>query len=404
MRHQARSSARGFTLLELMVSLALGMVIVGAAVKLFSQGVDATWVVSQRAEMQQDLRATENLLVKDLSLAGAGLTGIPGQTVVLPSALGSPIYGCDQSGTAAGCIPGGGINYPCIPAGACTPSLYPIMPGFQRGIKPPGSTTFSDLISVVYSDTNLALNCYTVTFNPTGNVLTFTAPANPPPTSCTLPPGLAYPQALNNIANGLQAGDVILVSGQVGTTTAYAVGEITLVTGPIGPPAPGVQYVVTFADGDALNLNQSGAANDLTALQASTGTVANRISVVTYYLRNIADPTGVTTGTTILYRQVNGLIAVPVADNMANLQFNYDTYDAAGTLLNAAGDAGESVGTSPNLIRKVNVIHLTMHSQLAGTRSTLMATSGFQSFDLQTSISARNASYKNRYGFTAPGP
>ncbi|MBZ5572653.1 MAG: prepilin-type N-terminal cleavage/methylation domain-containing protein [Acidobacteriia bacterium] len=404
MGYQAKSTARGFTLVEMMVSLALGLLIVGAAVKLFSQGVDATWVVSQRAEMQQDLRATENLLVKDLSLAGAGLTGIPGETVALPSALGSPIYGCDQSGTAAGCPPNGGVQYPCIPTGACTPSLYPIMPGFQAGIKPPGSTTKSDLITVVYSDNNLALNCYSVTFNGTGNILTFTAPANPPPTSCILPPGLAYPQALNNTANGLQAGDVILVNNQVGTNSAYAVGEVTLVAGPIGPPAPGVQYVITFADGDALKLNQSGQPNDLTALKAGVGTVANRIFVVTYYLRNVPDPTGVTTGTTILYRQVNGLTAVPVADNMANLQFTYDTYDDAGNLLNAAGDAGESVGTSPNLIRKVNLIHLTMHSQLAGTRSVLMATSGFQSVDMQTSISARNASYKNRYGFTPPSP
>lgn len=402
MRHQTKSE-RGFTLLELMVSLALGLLIVGAAVKLFSQGVDATWVVAQRAEMQQDLRATESLMVKDISLAGAGLTGVPGETIALPSALGTPIIGCDQSGTAAGCPPNGGVAYPCIPAGACTPSLYAIMPAFQAGIRPPGSTTNSDIVTVTYSDTNLAINCYTVTFNATGNVLTFTAPPNPPPASCILPPGLAYPQALNNTVNGLQVGDILLVNNQVGTNSAFAVAEITLVTGPVGPPAPGVQYVVTFANGDPLNLNQSGAANDLTALKAGVGTVVNRIYVLTYYLRNIADPTGVTTGTTILYRQVNGLTAVPVADNLANFQLTYDTYDAAGNPLNGVGDAGAGLGTSPNLIRKVNLTHLTMHSQLSGTRSSLMATSGFQSLDMQTSISARNVSYKNRYSFTT-GP
>jgi len=403
MAHHTKSSARGFTLLELMVSLALGLLIVGAAVKLFSQGVDATWVVAQRAEMQQDLRATETLLVKDVSLAGSGLTGVPAETIALPNALGTPIIGCDQSGTAAGCPPNGGVAYPCIPTGGCTPSLYPIMPAFQAGIRPPGSTTNSDLVTVVYSDTNLAMNCYSVVFNATGNVLTFTAPPNPPPASCILPPGLAYPQALNNVANGIQPGDVILVNNQVGTSSAFAVGEVTTITGPVGPPAPGTQYVLTFANGDALNMNQSGAANDLTALKAGVGTVANRIFVITYYLRTIADPTGVTTGTVILYRQVNGLTAVPVADNLANFQFTYDTYDAAGNPLNGVGDAGAALGISPNLIRKVNVTHLTMHSQLAGTRSTLMATSGFQSFDLQTSISARNVSYKNRYSFTT-GP
>jgi hypothetical protein len=41
-----------------------------------------------------------------------------------------------------------------------------------------------------------------------------------------------------------------------------------------------------------------------------------------------------------------------------------------------------------------------MRSQLDGSRSTLMATKGFQGYDVQTSISARNLSYQNRYTFT----
>src|SRR5271155_5592601 len=99
MQPTSRSRQFGFTFIELMVSLALGMLIVGAAVKLFSQGVDATWVVSQRAEMQQDLRAVQNLLTKDISLAGAGLAG--GQGISLVSGGTVPIYGCDQTGLAS---------------------------------------------------------------------------------------------------------------------------------------------------------------------------------------------------------------------------------------------------------------------------------------------------------------
>lgn len=96
-------------------------------------------------------------------------------------------------------------------------------------------------------------------------------------------------------------------------------------------------------------------------------------------------------------RQVSGHTAVPLAENVVNLQFTYDTYNSSGQLLNQVGDAGYSVGTSFNLIRKINVIHLTTRSQLPGTRSALMATKGYQSFDFQTSISARNLSYQNRY-------
>jgi hypothetical protein len=97
-------------------------------------------------------------------------------------------------------------------------------------------------------------------------------------------------------------------------------------------------------------------------------------------------------------RQVNGHTAVPVAENVVNLGFTYDTYDAFGNLLNAQGNAGYP-GTSLNLIRKINLSHLTIRGQQSGARSALMTTNGYQSFDFQTSISARNLSYQNRYSF-----
>ena len=400
MGQPSKSRALGFTFIELMVSMTLGLLIVGAAVKLFSQGVDATWVVSQRAEMQQDLRAVQNMLTKDISLAGAGLSG--GQGIALANGTGViPIYGCDQTGLASGCPPNGGVKYPCSSiVGACIPTLYGVIPGFALGVKPPGSGVTSDLITVVYSDTIFALNCYTVTFNAPGNVVTFTAPAAPPPASCILPPGLAFPQNVNDPAVGLQNGDLVYFQN---TANGPAIGEVTLVNG----AAP--TYNVTFANGDPLKMNQSGAANDLTQISgfppgpSSVGTVANRIFVITYYLQVNPDPTGVTTGTPVLMRQVNGRTAVPAAENVINTQFTYDTYDAAGNLLNDLGDAGESLGVSLNLIRQINIAHLTIRSQLNGARSTLLSTSGFQGYDVQTSISARNMSYQNRYNFTV-GP
>jgi len=404
---QTGSRTRGFTFIELMVSMALGMIVVGAAVKLYSQGVDATWVISQRAEMQQDLRATENLMLRDISLAGAGLTGVPGESVALPSADGSPIYGCDQTKTAAGCLPVGGVNYPSIPAGS-SPTLYPIMSGYGLGVTPPGAiipgTGATDLITVVYSDITLALSCYTVTFTAPGNVITFTAPPNNPlPSTCVLPAGLAYPQAVNDGVVGLIPGDILLLSTPLG----YAVAEVTNVVGAAGAPAPGSTYVVTFANGDPLNLNQSGQPNDLTQVSGFAsvpaagvaGSIANRLLVITYFLQNIPDPTGQTAGVTILYRQVSGHTAVPVTDNVVNMQFTYDTYNSAGDLLSQLGDPTQGSTVAPNVIRKVNIAHLTIHSQLDGARSLLMATKGYQGYDVQTSMSARNLSYNNRYSF-----
>jgi len=388
------TSTRGFTLIEMMISLALGALVLGVAVQLFSQGVNATWVISQRAEMQQDLRSATDLLLKDVSLAGSG-PPVLAQGIALPTGTANrPLYGYAPSCTAydncAG-LAGTGIVYPCASnVGPCIPTLYGIIPGFQQGITPPGSPSRSDVITVVYEDTVLALNCYTVTFPappPTVNPVTFTAPPNPPPASCILPPNLAFPQAVDDPVVGLKSGDLVLFSNSAG----QAIAEVTTATG-------GGPYTVTFVDGDPLWLNQSGAPGDLSTITAGATTVANRIYVISYYLWLLPDPTGATAGTPVLMRQVNGQTPVPVAENVVNMQFTYDTYNTDGTLLNNAGDAGYSVGTSFNLIRKVNVLHLTIRSQMAGSKTAMAQTRGYQSFDLQTSISARNLSYQNRYG------
>jgi len=392
MGHKSTSSSRGFTLMEMMVSLALGALVLGLAVQLFSQGVDATWVISQRAEMQQDLRASTDILLKDISLAGSGPPWLA-QGIALPSGTGTrPIYGyapsCATNNNCVG-VAGAGIAYPCASnVGACIPTLYGIIPGFQLGITPPGSVTKSDVITVVYEDTVFALNCYTISFPapPAVNPVTFTGPAVPPPASCILPPGLVYPQAVDDPVVGLQPGDLVLFTNSSG----QAVGEVTTAVG-------GGPYAVTFVNGDPLAINQSGAAGDLSDITAGANTTANRIWVITYYLYLLPDPTGASAGTPVLMRQVNGHTPVPVAENVVNFQFTYDTYNSSGTLLNNAGDAGYSVGTSLNLIRKINLIHLTIRSQLSGSRSSLISTRGYQTFDLQTSISARNLRYQNRY-------
>jgi len=391
-------STRGFTMMEMLVGLSLGMLMLGSVIGVFSQGMDATWVTSQRAEMQQDLRATSDLLLKDVSLAGAGLP--LGQGIQLPTNTGTrPIYGCDQGNN---CPPNGAVAYPCASnVGPCVPTLFGIIPGYQFGIKPPGSNTISDLITVAYTDTSFALPCYTVTFPGGGavNPVTLTAPNSPPPSSCVLPPGVNFPQSVTNPVVGLKAGDIVLFQNTLNGATGQAIAEVSNANGnPNG--GPNSVYTVNFLNGDPLKLNQSAAASgDLANIVKGAGTTATRLLVITYYLKNQPDPVGVGTGTPVLMRQVNGQPAVPIAENVVNFQFTYDTYNSNGQLLNQVGDAGYSVGTSFNLIRKINILHLTTRSQLPGTRSALMATRGYQSFDFQTSLSARNLSYQNRYNF-----
>jgi hypothetical protein len=367
--------------------------VLGAAVQLFSRSVNAAWIVSQRAEMQQNARAASNLMTKDISLAGAGLPS--GGIALASGTANSPVYGCSYGAPAAcylGATGTAAINYPTQTVGASLIRyMYGVIPGCGTGIKVTPAGPATDTITVVYADNTFLLNDYQVQFmNVGGTVVKFTLPAPAPN---------PLDQAVNNTAVGLQAGDLVLFQNQLGAglgaTSGYAIGEVTA---PL-PLGGGPAYTVNFADADPLLFNQIAATSgDMQQISAGTGTVATRIWVITYYLKILPDPLGVGTGTPVLMRQVNGRAPIPVAENVANLQFTYDTYDVSGNLLNASCDGGQSVGVSPNLIRTINILHLTFRSQLAGgSTSTSGALNGFQGYDVQTSISARNLSFSQRY-------
>jgi prepilin-type N-terminal cleavage/methylation domain-containing protein len=379
MRRFPTSSSRGFTLVEMLVSLTLGLVVVGGAVQLFSKAVSATWLISQRAELQQNARASSNLLTRDISLAGAGL---PTGGVALASGTGSkPIYGCDYTGACyLGSANTASITYPNQTVGASTINyMYGVIPGWKRGITVNAAAGPTDVITTVYADTSFLLNDYTVKFNDlNGNSVTFTLPAPAPN---------PLDQAVNNTGVGLQRGDLVLFTSTTGSAAAIA--EVTAALAAGGGPS----YTVAFGNADPLLFNQNGAtSNDLKQIATTSGiagtavgVTATRIWSITYYLDN-------TSGTPTLMRLVNARKPVPVAENVADLRFTYDTYDNNGVLLNATGDGGMALtpSISPNQIRTINLAHLTIRSQLPGQ-------SGYQAMDMQTAVSARNMSFSNRY-------
>jgi hypothetical protein len=88
-------------------------------------------------------------------------------------------------------------------------------------------------------------------------------------------------------------------------------------------------------------------------------------------------------------RQVNGLTAVPVADNIINLQFSYDVISSTNGLMNANVSNPIAAGDSPGLIQKVNIWIMGQSLVQSGTR--------FQSMYLASSVSARNMSFCNSY-------
>ena len=382
MRHFNHSSSRGYTLLELLISLAVGLIVIGGAVEIFSKGLDTTWVVSQRAEMQQDARAASNLMLKDISLAGAGMPS-GGIALVSGGGVQRPKIGCDYNGTCyLGANNNSAVPYPQQTVSGNTVNyLYGIVPGWQSGITINGVAGPTDVITVAYTDSAFLLSDYTVKFNDiNGNSVTFTLPSPAPN---------PLDQPVNNPGVGLQQGDLVLFTNSSG---GAAIAEVTSPLGVGGGPS----YTVLFGNNSPLLFNQNAGTsgnldnaiilnnNNVGVNLSPAVATATRIWIVTYYLDN--------TNCTpyCLMRQVNGRTPVPVAENVGSMQLTYDTYDSNGNLLNATGDGGMGVGVSPSLIRRVNLAHLTFRSALQGVK-------GYQSLDIATSVSARNLSFINRY-------
>lgn len=380
MKHTFNSN-RGFTLLELMISATLGLIVVASAVSLFTQALKATWITSEKSELQQDFRASSNLLQRDISMAGSGALGQQGistSAIGLPASATLPVYPC--SAVTCNFINGAPVAYPTSTG---VPYLYSIIPGPNLGIQVNPGSGPTDIITIVSADPSLALNCYTSAIDNTGTIVTFTPPpAGPLPATCVLPTGVLAPQSLIDPVVGLKLGDMILFGTKaVGVVTNAAAG------------AAGT-FVVTFALGDPGHINQPAAATgSLFQFVGATrppstpiAVSAVRLSTITYYL-DISPSDGVTPR---LMRLQSGKTPAPVAENVVFLKFSYDVYNN-GTV--NANQNSLPAGTSPNMITKVNIAHMTVRSQLPGT-------TGYQGLDLHTSIAARNLTSQQEYPIT----
>jgi len=378
--------ARGFSLMEMTIAMGLGTLVLGVSLQLYSQGVSATWTVSQRAELQQDFRAASDMLTRDLSLAGSGLGN--GTNIPLPSGT-APVYGCDQTPK---CYLGStNLVSGKYPLQSGTPTLYGLIPGYTLGPTLASNPAATDVVTVAYVDSTFYLNCYQATVSALGKV-TF-APASPPawPTGC-LPNGVAAPQTVNDTMLGLTPGDLVFFPAwnMVGEVTAGTITTGTVTVGGTNYPT----YIVPFANGDVLNMNQTpaGATAGLNtvALNAS-GTSPVRLLVITYYIDNTVSPAR-------LMRQISGHSPMPVTDGVVYMKFSYDLFNDATNLpaVNqpnpGSGDANDTAsnGLNPTAITKINILHMAMDSTLHGAK-------GYQGLDLETSVSARDLTYSNAY-------
>src|SRR5277367_1118087 len=385
---------KGFSLIELMVSMGIVVTVVAIATGTLMQAEHATTAVSYMANTQENLRAGMHFMVRDLLQAGEG---IPQGGVSIPYTATSAV---NRPGTATTFL-NTYITMPAITpgwkAGQFATSLNPSTGATLTGIQ-------TDIIYIIYADnvlvdspaTNHYLYSYPViqaapstpvcagTISATGASVTL-APA------CFTMPGTTNP---------ITTGNLIMFHNQNGTALEY----VTSVAG----------QTINFAAGDPAGLNQTGLANGTVAKLATTPgvfppTTVTRVWMVTYYINSATatDPQ--------LIRQVNypgypagGPVNPPqaIADDIENLGFSYDitsSTDAAGVYPNGPGNAAQPVlPDTPAQIRAVNVFLAGRSENTYEAQSTPV----FLRNNLSTQVSIRSLSFTNQFqtsaGSTAP--
>jgi type II secretory pathway pseudopilin PulG len=294
----------GFTLVETLIALGIMIVLLAATAGSLNEAMGLNQKTAQMTDMQQNLRAGMNLLVRDFIQTG---WNIPTGGLPIPSGTGAGgvrrpgppdmTYYFSQSDTISAVNPGGGLG----------PSLN-------------GKAT--DIVNLLYADNTLALNSHTLDAI-ANNGTSMTVNASVP---------------ISGIPNPIRAGDLIAFSNALGNTVQC----VTRVSG----------QTVYFESGDPFNLNQPAAEQGSIMHLKSGGTfpptTATRVVMATFYLDTTTNPS-----VPRLVRRVNFRPGVVVGLVFSDLQLTYDLVDGA---TNPTNLDNISSPYSPNQIRKANIL------------------------------------------------
>ncbi len=75
MSYSPKNNEQGFTMVELVVGLAISLILIGIAVKIFLVQQKAYNVQQQLSEMQQNIRAATDMIMRETKMAGYNPTG-----------------------------------------------------------------------------------------------------------------------------------------------------------------------------------------------------------------------------------------------------------------------------------------------------------------------------------------
>jgi hypothetical protein len=332
-----RVGASGYSLVELMVSMGLTLGLLAAAFALFDGMMTVSDAAVTIAEMNQNLRATVNVISRDLTVAGAE---IPIGGIAIPGGSGSgPVT-----------RPGpGALTFP-VSSGV----LSVITPGYSLG--PTVGNLPSDIITILMIDPLSQLDEYPLTdLTPSGSQIEVDSRTD-----------------ISGGASQVVIGDILMISNNRGAT----LGMVT-----------NVNYhtnKINFASSDPLNLNQPSASHGRIADLQDPGppasyppTVAKKLTLTTYFLDNS------NSSRPMMMRQIGAAPANPVALYITALQFSYDLSD--GVTVNQRDT------TTPNEIRKVNLL-VSARSEARSRRS-----GQYFANSIFTSVTIRNLAYRDKY-------
>ena len=380
----------GFSLIELLVAMALTVMIMSATLAGLSDIMKSNQLVLDTAQMNNHLRTGADLMIRDFLQAGSGLPS--SKTVMIPFGTGSSQVR----------LPGPLQPTPSSPATWLAPvgtqSISAVLP--RPGAGPVINGTNTDVVTVLMADNTFVDVRLSAVTNTTATVC---GPADT--TTCTgwpFTPAATHP---DRVARGQL---MMLSKGSV--NTLVQVTDVNQTT-----------RVINFDNGDSLNLNQSAAiegslrnlngedpvddASTTGVNEAAQATRISRMRMITYYLdtTNPTRPRLMRRVNNGHWQTFNNNLGTAVATDVYDLQFTYDISNGAppptgnpGGVEMTAADLGGSGRCSPNpcattQIRKIN-LRLTTR-----TMNQVSGQNRFMSNTLDSQVSLRAMAFVDRY-------
>lgn len=368
-----RNKQQGFTIIELMIAIAVTLIMMAAAMMVYQRSVQVAGVVNTRAEMQAELRAATEQVARDLNQAG---TGLPIGGFPLPSATASgtdPFLACDA--TPACYLPNtvnisSGVLYKVVPEDGIGPNTTEATDGIVINYLEPVSSDPTDPNASGTAPNWISPTAQTGTVSSDGSTITMPSSLKP---------------KLDDPTVGLVIGDLLWIQNAHGSALGVVTGYDP------------TQNTITFGK-DPLNFNQLNAPVGSIPALANPGTnpavypdvTVQRVMMVTYFLQEIDTPNGKDYR---LMRQVGARTPTPVAEHIEDLQFTYDVFDDSSGTLNVnlpSAATGTPPTSKPNQIRKINMT-------ITARSSRPNAQGNYDRLTITTSVGPQNLSYHEKY-------